>query len=107
MGSLVAAGFPRSTPILLGEWSRFIPAYAMDAPGAAFLACCLVGLNSLHPANSPHFVEDSFVFAAGKLWDGKAPNAPNLHAGVLWQTWHDLQTKSPRMLNTTVTLASG
>ena len=52
-GSLVAAGFPRSTPILLGEWSRFIPVYAMDAPGAAFLACCLVGLNRLHPVRIP------------------------------------------------------
>ena len=86
----MAADFPRSTPVLLGEWSRFIPAYAMDGPGAAFLACCLMSLNGMHPSNGPHFVEDSFVFAAGKIWKGFTEGAPNEHAGVLWEVWQDL-----------------
>ena len=103
-GGLVAAGFPRTTPILLGEWSRFIPMYAMDATSAAFLACSLVGLNTVHPDNSDHAVEDSFVFSAGKVWSGQLENAPNLHAGVLWEAWHKLNTRSPLLLNTSVTI---
>ena len=102
--SLVAADFPRSTPVLLGEWSRFIPAYAMDGPGAAFLACCLMSLNGMHPSNGPHFVEDSFVFAAGKIWKGFTEGAPNEHAGVLWEVWQDLHAKTPRLLNTSLIL---
>jgi hypothetical protein len=102
----VAAGYPRTTPVLLGEWSRFIPAYAMGGPGAAFLACCLATINSLHPLNSQHAVEDSFVFSAGKVWDGKRPAAPNLHAGVLWQVWESM-VKTAQMLNTSVTVGGG
>ena len=104
-GSLLEAGFPRKTPILLGEWSRFIPAYAMDAPGAAFLGCCLASFNSMHPANSAHALEDAFVFAAGKVWDGKTAGAPNLNAGVLWQAWDELVKGTPHLLQSTVTLA--
>eukprot|EP01043_Picozoa_sp_COSAG02_P074240 COSAG02_NODE_14776_length_1237_cov_1.318981_2_plen_201_part_00 len=76
----------------------------MGGPGAAFLACCLASLNTLHPANSDHNVEDSFVFAAGKIWDGSIANAPNLHGGVLWEVWHNLHTRWPHMLKATATM---
>ena len=36
-----SVGLPRSTPIILGEWSRRIPHYAVDGPGGAYIMCGL------------------------------------------------------------------
>jgi hypothetical protein len=92
---IAAAGFPASTPINIGEWSRSIGlGYAQDPPGAAFLTCGLIYLNALGQAGDgafgTHHVEQAYVFAAEKVWDGRTPGAPDLNAGRVWQAWSQM-----------------
>ena len=47
------------------------------------------------------------MFAAGKVWNGQVENAPNLHAGVLWEAWQKLHTRTPLLLNASVVIAGG
>ena len=106
-GMLVAHGFAATTPITLGEWSRSIPRYATDGPGAAFLACGLIHMNAMTATNSggKHNVERGFVYSASKVWDGLSPTDHN--AAVVWNTWGDLVNKNSAMVEVAGTKLDG
>jgi hypothetical protein len=94
---LVSAGFSATTPLLIGEWSRQIPLYAQDIPGAAFVASALTTFNAVHPSNSNHAVERVFLFAAPFLWSGLPPYAAG-DAGVVWNVWEYMSRVTPVMV---------
>ena len=86
-GQLTAAGWPKDTPILIGEWSRTIPLYAVDGPGTAFVASGLAHLNAMAPGNGAHAVERGFLYASQKIWDGAQSGAPDLNAATAMNWW--------------------
>lgn len=100
-GMLARYGFLSSTPISFGEWSRSIPRYATDGPGAAFLACGLMYMNQMTKGNSngAHNVEGGFVYSAQKVWDGVT--GLDLNAAVVWNMWGGMVADTPVMLETT------
>ena len=86
------AGFDSKTRLQIGEWSRQIPWYAQDIPGAAYVACGLAYLNEMTLSNSggEHNVGSAHIFSVQKVWDGHANNASNvtdLNAATIFNWW--------------------
>ena len=113
-GSLVSKlkehGYAETTPIVVGEWSRSIGLnYAIDAPGAAFIACGLIYMNDMTMHNSRNSggnggtttnVEQAFLFSASKVWDGgykeaTTTNAPDLNAATVLNWWNRMVKLGP------------
>jgi hypothetical protein len=116
-GMLADTGWPKDTPLVIGEWSRSIGQdYAQDVPGAAFLACGLVHLNGMgkHNSRGLHNIEQVFVYAAGKVWAGEGGACTDLNAAMLWNVWSKMAVgellepkvaSTPRMLDVVLKLA--
>ena len=98
-------GLPRSTPLVIGEWNRTIPNYAVDAPGAAYIMCSLSLLANL--AEQPgglHHVSMACLFAVGKLWHGTTttPQTPTAGGGVAMHFYGEqLAMHAPNRLRVT------
>jgi hypothetical protein len=116
-GMLEDTGWPKDTPLLIGEWSRSIGQdYAQDVPGAAFLACGLVHLNDMgkHNSRGLHNIEQAFVYASSKVWAGEGGACADLNAAMLWNVWSKMAVgellepkvaSTPHMLDVVLQLA--
>ena len=90
--TIASYGFPSNSRIQIGEWSRTIPMYAQDIPGAAYVACGFIYLNEMtfRNSNGMHNVANPYLYSIQKIWDGSAndPNkAPDLNAATALNWW--------------------
>ncbi|QDZ25513.1 hypothetical protein HOP50_17g80550 [Chloropicon primus] len=90
---MAEGGFSKTTPIILGEWSRSIGLnYALDGPGASFIAASLIYIDDmgLQRSGGVHNVEQAYLFSSQKVWDGLKPDAPDLNAATVLNWWRDM-----------------
>ena len=98
---LEETGFSKTLPILIGEWSRQIPWYSMDIPGAAFVASSLNHLNNMHATNGNHNVECAFLYAVQKLCNGQETDCPDLNSATIMNWWGRMSKTNTIKLVTT------
>jgi len=96
-----SVGLPRSTPIILGEWSRRIPHYAVDGPGGAYIMCGLSLLADMAEQPSGlHHIKMACLFSVGKIWSGatQAPQNPTLGGVAMHVYGEQLAARTPNRL---------